>query len=92
MRSGSVVWNAETIRLSFDITEDNQQFIPVIYQGVKPDMFREGQGVVVEGNMQSGLFNYARADGAMDFGVALRGRGPDGAAGSAGAGTAARRL
>ena len=30
--------------------------IPVIYEGVKPDMFREGQGVVVEGRMLNGVF------------------------------------
>ena len=59
VQSGSVVWNADEIRLSFDITEDGKQFIPVVYQGVKPDMFREGQGVVVEGKMQGGNF---RAD------------------------------
>ena len=59
VQSGSVVWNADEIRLSFEITEDGKQFIPVVYQGVKPDMFREGQGVVVEGKMQGGNF---RAD------------------------------
>ena len=55
VQSGSVVWNADEIRLSFDITEDGKQFIPVVYQGVKPDMFREGQGVVAEGRLENGV-------------------------------------
>ena len=54
---GSVDWNADSVRLSFSITEDEIGFIPVVYQGVKPDMFREGQGVVVEGRMRDEKFH-----------------------------------
>ena len=54
---GSVDWNADAVRLSFSITEDEKDFIPVVYQGVKPDMFREGQGVVVEGRMRDEKFH-----------------------------------
>ena len=36
------------------ITEDSKRLIPVVYDGVKPDMYREGQGVVVEGRMDGG--------------------------------------
>ena len=54
---GSVDWNADAVRLSFSITEDEKGFIPVVYQGVKPDMFREGQGVVVEGRMRDEQFH-----------------------------------
>ena len=57
VQSGSVVWDADAIKLSFDITEDGNKFIPVVYEGVKPDMFREGQGGVVEGRMQNGSFH-----------------------------------
>ena len=56
VRTGSVNWDAQNIRLSFEITEDSQHFIPVVYQGVKPDMFKEGQGVVVEGQMSQNTF------------------------------------
>ena len=56
VQKGSVVWNAKTIELSFKITEDNKKFIPVFYTGVKPDLFREGQGVVVEGKMEGQRF------------------------------------
>ena len=53
---GTVDWNADTIQLKFRITEDGQDFISVVYQGVKPDMFREGRGVVVEGQMRGEQF------------------------------------
>ena len=33
---------------SFEVTDGNQA-IPVTYQGILPDLFREGQGVVAEG-------------------------------------------
>ena len=51
VKQGSVDWNAQAIQLSFKITEDGRKSIPVYYAGVKPDLFREGQGVVVEGKM-----------------------------------------
>ncbi len=56
VQPGSVRWDSSTLELSFNVTEDSKQFIPVAYQGVKPDMFREGQGVVVEGKMQGNVF------------------------------------
>ena len=56
VQKGSVEWNAKAIQLSFNITEDGNEFIPVLYDGVKPDLFREGQGVVVEGKMKGPRF------------------------------------
>jgi len=56
VQRGSVKWDAQDIRLSFNITEDGKTNIPVFYDGVKPDLFREGQGVVVEGKMQGRHF------------------------------------
>ena len=53
---GSVDWNAQSIQLSFKISEDGKNSIPVYYAGVKPDLFREGQGVVVEGKMNGPRF------------------------------------
>ena len=47
----STQWDAEKVLLRFRVTEDNEHFIPVVYAGVKPDLFREGQGVVVEGQL-----------------------------------------
>ena len=56
VQQGSVDWNAQAIQLSFKITEDGEKSIPVYYAGVKPDLFREGQGVVVEGKMNGSRF------------------------------------
>jgi cytochrome c-type biogenesis protein CcmE len=35
---------------------DLAERVPVTYRGILPDLFREGQGVVVEGRMQAGVF------------------------------------
>ena len=56
VQQGSVDWNAQAIQLSFKITEDGKKSIPVYYAGVKPDLFRESQGVVVEGKMNGPRF------------------------------------
>ena len=56
VQQGSVDWNAQAIQLSFKITVDGKNSIPVYYAGVKPDLFREGQGVVVEGKMNGPRF------------------------------------
>jgi cytochrome c-type biogenesis protein CcmE len=37
----------------FDVTDGTNE-IPVSYQGVLPDLFREGQGVVAEGVLDGG--------------------------------------
>lgn len=57
VQQNTVQWDAQNIRLSFNVTEDSQSFVPVVYNGVRPDMFREGQGVVVEGQMKNGIFH-----------------------------------
>ena len=44
---GSVVHQADG-NVQFAVTDGNQT-IPVAYQGILPDLFREGQGVVTEG-------------------------------------------
>lgn len=54
VQRGSTRWDEQAVRLKFSITEDSQGMIPVVYDGVKPDMYREGQGVVVEGRMDAG--------------------------------------
>ena len=38
------------------IVADTTHAIKVKYQGILPDLFREGQGVVVSGSMQNGVF------------------------------------
>jgi cytochrome c-type biogenesis protein CcmE len=42
--------------VSFRVT-DGKTDIPVVYQGILPDLFREGQGVVAEGRLEpNGVF------------------------------------
>lgn len=51
IKPGSVQWNAEHLDLAFVITDLKGTEIDVTHKGVKPDMFQEGQGVVVEGRL-----------------------------------------
>lgn len=56
VRPGSIAWDGQSSNLAFDVT-DGKQFVHVKSQGVPPQMFREGIGVVVEGTMgDSGHF------------------------------------
>ncbi len=55
VKDGSIVRGAN-LSVRFAVT-DGQSEIPVAYQGVLPDLFREGQGVVAEGTLDdAGLF------------------------------------
>ena len=55
VKTGSVV-RGENLQVRFDLT-DGKNTIPVAYQGLLPDLFREGQGVVTEGMLErSGTF------------------------------------
>jgi cytochrome c-type biogenesis protein CcmE len=50
--SGSVVRGAD-LKVRFELSDGNNS-IPVSYQGILPDLFREGQGVVAEGTLDGG--------------------------------------
>jgi cytochrome c-type biogenesis protein CcmE len=52
VKSGSIK-RGDDLHITFDVT-DGKSDIPVAYQGIVPDLFREGQGVVVEGKMTPG--------------------------------------
>ena len=57
VKTGSLV-RGDNLKVRFDVTDGNRD-IAVAYQGVLPDLFREGQGVVAEGALDgsgSGLF------------------------------------
>jgi len=56
IEKGSIQWDSVKTRLDFVITDDSEQILRVRYHGAKPDMFREGQGVVVEGSLQEGKY------------------------------------
>lgn len=46
---GSKIWDAQNSALSFAITDLKGHNFQVHYKGIPPDLFKEGQGVVVEG-------------------------------------------
>jgi len=53
---GSVERESDGLRLRFAIT-DQARTVQVHYQGILPDLFKEGAGVVAQGSMQGdGLF------------------------------------
>ncbi len=53
VEDGSVEHAGAEVR--FRVT-DVAHTVPVVYAGILPDLFREGQGVVAEGRMQNGVF------------------------------------
>jgi cytochrome c-type biogenesis protein CcmE len=46
---------ADGVTVEFRVT-DLRTDMPVVYRGVLPDLFREGQGVVAEGMLKGGVF------------------------------------
>jgi cytochrome c-type biogenesis protein CcmE len=48
VKPGSVKWDDKTLRLTFDVTDGTSE-VAVESSGAPPQMFRDGQGVVVEG-------------------------------------------
>jgi cytochrome c-type biogenesis protein CcmE len=58
VEDGSLVRSADGLQVTFHVT-DGAGTVPVSYRGVLPSLFREGQGVVVEGAMQGGTFEAA---------------------------------
>jgi cytochrome c-type biogenesis protein CcmE len=52
VKPGSVK-RGDELRISFEVT-DGAKDVRVAYQGIVPDLFREGQGVVVEGKLEPG--------------------------------------
>ena len=49
---GSIEWNAKKLELRFAIAEGSAT-LPVIYKGAKPDGFKAGADIVVEGKYHS---------------------------------------
>ncbi len=48
VKNGSIHRAGDTLKINFIVT-DNKHEISVVYVGILPALFREGQGVVVEG-------------------------------------------
>ena len=56
VEEGSLQREDDGLTVHFKVT-DNANTIPVIYTGILPDLFREGQGVVAQGKLDgSGVF------------------------------------
>ena len=60
MRVGGLVkpgtlQRGDNLQIRFDVTDGNKD-LAVRYQGIVPDLFREGQGVVAEGKLDGGGF------------------------------------
>lgn len=54
--NGSVNREPGVLAVNFDLT-DNAQVITVYYNGILPDLFREGQGIITKGKMRNdGVF------------------------------------
>jgi cytochrome c-type biogenesis protein CcmE len=51
VKPGSVQWEPEKLALNFVITDLKEHEIVVNHRGTPPDMFKENQGVVVEGKI-----------------------------------------
>ena len=60
VKEGSEWYAANSTEMGFTVT-DYARDVPIVYDGRLPDLFREGQGIVVEGLVdQSGVFQASR--------------------------------
>lgn len=53
VEQGSVKRSADGLKVDFVVTDFNKK-LPVHYEGLLPDLFREGQGVVAQGRLRDG--------------------------------------
>lgn len=53
---GSVLRDPDSLKVSFDLT-DTAETVTVRFEGILPDLFREGQGIVANGQLdEEGVF------------------------------------
>lgn len=56
VQGGSIDWNAQDLILKFELAGEGGS-LPVVYKGLRPDMFRDGAQAVVEGRYtEEGVF------------------------------------
>lgn len=53
VEQGSVKREGVTVRF---VVTDTAKTVPVRYEGILPDLFKEGKGVVAQGQLQGGVF------------------------------------
>ncbi len=57
VREGSVVRDEESLKVSFIISDMKDAEVVIEYEGILPDLFREGQGIIARGQMNTdGVF------------------------------------
>lgn len=60
VKDGSVVSSGDSLEVKF-VTTDFVSDVPIEYEGILPDLFREGQGIVAEGKMDvAGVFQASK--------------------------------
>jgi len=60
VKAGSVQKQQDSLKVSF-VTTDYVSDVPIRYEGILPDLFREGQGLVAEGQIDAeGIFLASR--------------------------------
>ncbi len=52
VKPGSLVRHGDGVTIDFVVTDDTPNVINVTYRGITPDLFREGSGVIAEGQFQ----------------------------------------
>lgn len=52
VRTGSVKRSNTDLEVAFEVT-DTAKSVPVVYTGILPDLFREGQGIVAMGKLRA---------------------------------------
>jgi cytochrome c-type biogenesis protein CcmE len=51
--NGSVQRDPDSLKVSFDLIDNQAGQVTVYFDGILPDLFREGQGIVAQGNLKS---------------------------------------
>ncbi len=60
VKNGSVAQQEESLAVRF-VTTDFAHEVPIEYEGILPDLFRDGQGIVAEGRLDAaGVFQASR--------------------------------
>jgi cytochrome c-type biogenesis protein CcmE len=60
VKTGTVLGATDSLKVKF-VTTDFVSDVPIQYEGILPDLFREGQGIVAEGEMDvAGVFQASR--------------------------------
>jgi cytochrome c-type biogenesis protein CcmE len=60
VKTGTVLGATDSLKVKF-VTTDFVSDVPIQYEGILPDLFREGQGIVAEGEIDAaGVFQASR--------------------------------